>query len=138
MTKIAKNARRGACLGLLLLAATACAEASSPSSSPSPSTSPSTVAGASESPGASIWLAALRIEADPETLDADTADLKDILGGGLIVSPANCFVGLPPEVSGGDYVLGAQAPTEAELTALVEKTGRDPVFEGQVQMLCLD
>ena len=35
-------------------------------------------------------------------------------------------------------MLGAQAPTEAELAALVEKTGRDPLFEGQVQMLCLD
>ncbi len=144
MTRIAPRRRRAASLGLLLLAATACAEASTPSTTPAPTTSPTEVsASADVSASASpfvvdIWMAALRVEADPNALDADTRDLKDVLGGALLVSPAGCFLGLPPEVDASAYVLGIQAPTQTALDTLVAKSEREPVFEGQVQMLCTD
>lgn len=137
MTQISPRRRRAALLGLLLLVATACAEPSTPSTTPPPASS----TGVSSSPIPVLvdtWVAGLRVEADPNALDADTQDLKDVLGGALIVSPAQCMVGLPPDVDPSSYVLGIQAPTQAELNALVAKTERDPEFEVKVQMLCTD
>jgi hypothetical protein len=132
MTQITRQRRRAACLLLLLLASTACAnEAANPSSA---SSTGETV---SASPG-DTWLAGLRVEADPDALDADTGALKDVLGGALIVSPASCFRGLPAEVDATAYILGVQASSQEELRALVVQTERDPLFEVRVQMLCTD
>jgi hypothetical protein len=83
-------------------------------------------------------VAVLRVEADPNALDADTRDLKDVLGGALLVSPAACLVGLGPEVDASAYILGIQAPTQAELRSLVAMTDRDPMLEFRVDMLCTD
>jgi hypothetical protein len=132
MTQITRQRRRAACLSLLLLASTACANGAA-----NPSAASSTGHTISASPG-DTWLAGLRVEADPDALDADTGALKDVLGGALIVSPASCFRGLPAEVDATAYVLGVQASTQEELRALVVQTERDPVFEVRVQMLCTD
>jgi hypothetical protein len=131
MTQIGRRRGRAAFLSVLLLASTACASGASPSATPSTRDTPSGDTG-------DPWLAALRVDADPDALDADTHALKDVLGGALIVSPASCFRGLPESVEATAYVLGVQASTQEELRALVERTERDPVFEVRVHMLCTD
>jgi hypothetical protein len=131
MRQISRHRRRAACLCLSLVAATACANP--PANRPAASS----VGVVSPSSG-DTWLAALRVEADPDALDADTRDLKDVLGEALIVSPASCLRGLPADVDTTAYVLGVQAPTQAELRILVARTHRDPAFEVPVQVLCID
>jgi hypothetical protein len=134
MTHNPRCRRRAACLCLLLAAATACANGST-----NPPTGSSTRVTDSPSPApGDTWLAGLRVEDDPNALDADTRDLRGVLGGALIVSPASCFRGLPAEVDATAYVLGVQASTQAELRTLVAQTERDPAFEVRVQMLCMD
>ena len=133
MTQNARLRRRVAFLCLLLLGATACANGENPPAASS--------TGVTVSPGPTVgntWLAALRVETDPATLDDDTRDLKDVLGGALIVSPASCLRGVPAEVDATAYVLGVQASTQTELRALVAQTDRDPVFEVRVEVLCTD
>jgi hypothetical protein len=84
------------------------------------------------------WLAALRVARDPDALDAETAELRDVLGGSLVVSPVSCLAGLPPEVDGSDYVLGVVAPDRAELDDVVGRLDREPLFEAEVAVLCTD
>jgi hypothetical protein len=135
MRQISRHRRRATWLCLSLVAATACAKgaASPPANRPAASS----VGVVSPSPG-DTWLAALRVEADPDALDADTRDLNDVLGEALIVSPASCLRGLPADVDATAYVLGVQASTQAELRTLVARTHRDPAFEVLVQVLCID
>ena len=135
MTQIARHRRRGACLLLLFAAAmTACADASS--DTPAASSGVPSVSGGVGTEEA--WLAALRVESNPSALDADTAELKDVLGGALIVSPTSCFQGLPADVDASSYVLGVQASTQSELHALVAEIDREPQFEAQVTVMCTD
>lgn len=134
MTHIAPYRRRGACLFLMLVMATSCADGASDqpaASSAEASDSVSPVSG-------ETWLAALRVEANPNALDADTGALKDVLGGALVVSPASCFRGLPADVDASAYVLGVQASTQAGLHTLVDEADRDAVFEAQVEVMCTD
>jgi hypothetical protein len=102
------------------------------------STGPPTSPAPSGSATSRTWLAALRVARDPDALDADTAELRDVLGGSLVVSPASCFVGLPPDVDGSDYVLGVVAPDRAGLDDVVGSLGREPLFEAEVAVLCTD
>jgi hypothetical protein len=132
MSHVSRHRRRAARLCLSLVAATACANGSA-----DPPAASSTGVIVSPSPG-DTWLAALRVEADPDALDADTRDLKDVLGEALIVSPASCLRGLPADVDVTAYVLGVQASTQAELRTLVARTHLDPAFEVPVQVLCID
>ena len=135
MTQIARHRRRGACLFLLFATAmTACADGSS--DTPAASSDVPSVSGSEGTEEA--WLAALRVEANPSALDADTAALKDVLGGALIVSPASCFQGLPADVDASSYVLGVQTSTQSELHALVAEIDRKPLFEAQVTVMCTD
>ncbi len=101
-----------------------------------PPGSPPSGSTATSSPGS--WLAALRVERDPDALDADTSELSDVLGGSLVVSPVSCFRGLPPDVDPSAYVLGVVAPDRAELDDLVRLTHREPLFEAEVDVLCTD
>jgi hypothetical protein len=87
---------------------------------------------------ASTWLAVLRVERDPDALDADTQALTDVLGGSLVVSPASCLRGLPPDIDASSYVLGVVAPDRTELDELVGRTDRDPVFRAEVEVVCTD
>jgi hypothetical protein len=93
---------------------------------------------ASSAPATGTWLAVLRVERDPDALDADTKALTDVLGSSLVVSPASCFRGLPSDVDGSSYVLGVIASDRAELDELVGRTDRDPVFRVEVEVLCTD
>lgn len=117
----------------LSVAPAACARpperATVPASSSSTATDPS---------AARSWLAGLRVERDPDALDDDTQALTDVLGSSLVVSPASCLRGLPDGVGSSTYVLGAVASTPEELDGLIARTGREPLFEVEVEVLCTD
>jgi hypothetical protein len=84
------------------------------------------------------WLAVFRTATDVQELDADTAAVKAIAGGAIVVSPVNCFDGLSVDDPGTTYILGVVAPSSEELDALVEQVGRPTVFVGRVRTMCLD
>ena len=86
----------------------------------------------------SEWIAVFRSVADVAKLDADTAELKDAVDGAIVVSPVDCFEGLPIDDPGATYVLGVVAPTEEQLDALVDLADRPAIFEGRVRTMCLD
>ena len=113
----------------------ACAQESLPPSS-------SETASPSAPPSASLaergWLAALRVEREPDALDADTRALAGVLGGALVVSPASCLGGLPGDVDPAAYVLGVIAPDPATLDDLVGRTDLEPLFRGEVLLVCTD
>jgi hypothetical protein len=107
----------------------ACAGERTPAASPVTASSGST---------SSTWLAVLRVEREPDALDADTQALTDVLGGSLVVSPASCLRGLPHSVDTSSYVLGVVAADRAKLDDLVGRTDRDPVVRVEVEVLCTD
>jgi len=84
------------------------------------------------------WLAVFSTATDVEALDADTAAVKAIVGGAIVVSPVNCFDGLTVDDPGTTYVLGVVAPSREQLNALVEQVDRPTVFVGRVRTMCLD
>ena len=84
------------------------------------------------------WLAVFRTATDVGELDADTAAIKAIVGGAIVVSPVNCFEGLPFDDPGSTYLLGVVAPSPEQLDELLEQVARPTVFEGQVRTMCLD
>lgn len=89
-------------------------------------------------PGHRTWLAVFEAAADPNELDAATADLLERVEGAVVTSPASCFRG-PLEASGieaGDYVVGVAARSRAALDDLVARSGREPIFEGAVVETC--
>jgi hypothetical protein len=129
------NAKRATALAIVCLsvALTACAK-TAPPASPGPSS-----ASVSGAPATTTgWLAALRVEPEPDALDEDTKTLTGELGGALVVSPASCLGGLPAEVGASTYVLGVIAPDRATLDELLARTDLEPLFRVEVQVLCTD
>ena len=122
----------------LSLGQAACSEEPGVSSSPASPASPAAAASASDAPPVSSWLAGLRVERDPDALDEDTQTLMGVLGGSLVVSPASCFDGLPDTVGPSTYVLGAVAPTQDRLDALIAQANLEPMFRVEVEVLCTD
>jgi hypothetical protein len=84
------------------------------------------------------WLAVFRTASDVEDLDEDTAAVRAIVGGAIVVSPVNCFDGLSVDDPGTTYVLGVVAPSKEQLDSLVDQVERPTVFEGEVRTMCLD
>lgn len=122
------------CLVILVaVTLTACgSNAGTPRTSPSPSPGGGTAF-------VRVWLAALRIEADPNDLDADTQELIATVPSALVVAPLMCFKGLPEDVAGEDaYLLGLESESRTELDRVVAETGRDPLFVVRVRDFCLD
>jgi hypothetical protein len=72
-----------------------------------------------------------------DDLDAMTARLREPLGESLVVSPADCFRGLPAEVDDG-YVIGALASSREEAQELVADAGETVLFAASVTILCTD
>lgn len=146
MNRIARRVGGAIVASALLVVAPACTSEPPISGRPSSGSSEESSAGGGGTPTTAAstptaqdaWLAGMRVEHDPDALDADTQALKDVLGGALIVSPTTCFEGLPADVDAQAYVLGIQAPTRAEVDGLVAQTGRDPLFETRVRVLCTD
>ena len=87
-------------------------------------------------PQGTSWLAVLRTADEPDALDAATARLAPVLDGALVVSPTNCFAGLPSDVGG--YLLGAAAGSRAELDRIVAATGLVPTLVVKTRSACGD
>ncbi len=121
---------------LLVAAATACSNSGgartldlSASASPSPDAGTGSV---------EKWIAVFRTEADPHDMSEETADVLEIVGGSIVVSPVACFEGLPADFHLDAYLLGVVAPTKDALDEVVARVGRTVIFEGQVRTMCLD
>ncbi len=124
---------RGCLAVLVAIALTACgSNAGTPRTTPSPTIGEGTAF-------VTVWLAALRIEGDPNDLDADTQQLLATVPSALVVAPLVCFKGLPEDVAGQDaYVLGLESESMTELDRVVAETGRDPLFVVRVRDFCVD
>ena len=103
----------------------------SPSASPSPSTSPS------PDTSGGRWIAVVDVAREPDDLDALTERLREPLGTALVVSPTDCFEGLPNDVASG-YLIGAVGDSRAEVEELVLDAGEEVAFSARVTSVCMD
>lgn len=119
----------------VLVIAIACARqspgAGERSGSPSPSLTP-------EPTPVSTWLVVLRVAPDPAGIRDDAAALAPVLGDAIQVAPGSCFPGLPTRFGGDRYILGASGVSKTEVDGLATAAHIEPLFEGQVQAVCID
>jgi hypothetical protein len=99
-----------------------------------PSVSPSS---ATPSAFEERWIAVIDVAPDPSDLDALTQQLLDQLGTALVVSPTECFEGMPDTARGG-YVIGAVGDTRSGVEGLVIDAGEEVEFSARVTILCTD
>lgn len=83
------------------------------------------------------WLAAVEIAPRADDLDAATQRLKEPFGTALVVSPTDCFQGLPTDAGEG-YVIGAVGPSQERVEGLVSAAGESVLFSAPVTILCTD
>jgi hypothetical protein len=87
------------------------------------------------------WVAVLDTAADPARLTAPRKDilheLGDVLEGSVVISPGACLEGLPADLADG-YVLAIQRDTRQDVRALVSLLSSQPLFTGDVTILCSD
>jgi hypothetical protein len=83
------------------------------------------------------WIAVVRVAPEPSDLDALTQQLLDPLGTALVVSPTECFEGLPDAALGG-YLIGAVGDTRSEVEGLILDAGEEVVFSARVKIVCTD
>jgi hypothetical protein len=103
---------------------------SSGTSTPSPT---------AESPAASSqWLIVLRAADDPGGVRDDAERLGPALGDAIQVAPGSCFTGIPSRFGGDRYIVGALGWSKAEVDELAADAGVEPLFEGQVHVVCVD
>ena len=98
---------------------------------PDPASSPSATG------PASVWIAGLRVAPDPNDLDAETQQVKDVVGPAIAVAPIACFGGLPAEYERSDYVLGVVAESRGAVEDLLTTLGREALFVAEVTDLCV-
>jgi len=115
-----------------------CSEDPEPGGASSASTAP-TVSPSTPTPSGfeERWIAVIRVASEPSDLDALTQQLLGPLGTALVVSPAECFEGLPDTVLGG-YLIGAVRDTRSEAEGLVLDAGEEVVFSAHVTIACTD
>lgn len=60
------------------------------------------------------------------------------VGRAILTAPAGCHGGLAQTlgVSESDYFVGVRADTRAELDDAVERSGREPILTGELEILC--
>jgi hypothetical protein len=93
---------------------------------------------AASTPGAATaWLAAVEVAPRADDLDPATDRLREVFGGALVVSPTDCFAGLPAEAGEG-YLIGAVADTRQDVERLLDDAGEVPLFVAPVTILCSD
>jgi hypothetical protein len=121
------------------LALGSCSEDPEPGGASSASTAAPTVSPSTPTPSAfeERWIAVVRVAPEPSDLDALTQQLLDPLGTALVVSPAECFEGLPDTALGG-YLIGAVGDTRSEAEGLVLDAGEEVVFSAHVTIVCTD
>lgn len=86
---------------------------------------------------AARWLAAVEVAPRADDLDAVTERLIDPLGPALVVSPTDCFEGLPAGAGEG-YVIGAVGDSRDAVARLVTDAGEPILFTASVTILCTD
>jgi len=89
------------------------------------------------SPAPERWLAAVELAPLADDLDAPTERLIGPLGEALVVSPVDCFEGLPADVDDG-YVIGAVGDSKDEVEGLILDAGEQVLFSASVTILCTD
>jgi len=121
----------GSALALVLAA---CGDDRGPVDAPTPSGSSPSVP-----PRASVkrWIAVIDVAPRPGQLDALTERLLDPLGTALVVSPTDCFQGLP-DAAGDGYLIGAVGDSRSEVLGKVADAGEKAVFSANVMILCTD
>jgi hypothetical protein len=121
------------------LALGSCSEDPEPGGASSASTTAPPVSPSTSTPSAveERWIAVIRVAPEPSDLDALTQQLLDPLGTALVVSPAECFEGLPDTALGG-YLIGAVGDTRSEAEGLVLDAGEEVVFSAHVTIVCTD
>jgi hypothetical protein len=123
--------------GAALVALTACATAtvsrSTSAGEGAPAPSPDTQG--------ETWVAILGAADEPDRLTADRgrvlAALGDVLEGYVVISPAACLAGLPPELD-ATYVLAIERESREDVRALASQLTQEPSFIGAVTSLCTD
>jgi hypothetical protein len=83
------------------------------------------------------WIAVVEVAPRADDLDTATQRLREPLGTALVVSPFDCFEGLPAEAGEG-YVIGALAGSSDEAERLVVGAGEPVLFTASVTILCVD
>jgi len=88
-------------------------------------------------PDGARWLAAVEVASRADDLDAATQRLREPLGEALVVSPVDCFEGMPADAGQG-YVIGALAPSKDDAERLVAEAGEAVLFSASVTIVCPD
>lgn len=87
--------------------------------------------------GGDRWLAVVEVAPLADDLSAVTERLRDPLGLALVVSPVDCFEGLPSELETG-YLIGAVGDSAHEVERLVVDSGEKVLFTASVTIVCTD
>jgi len=117
---------------LIAMMMAACADTSEPGDEdPTSQTAPAT-----GSPG-ERWLAIIDVAPLADDLSATTEQLRDPLGLSLVVSPVDCFDGLPVDLESG-YLIGAVGDSADEVERLIADAGEQAMFTGPVTIVCTD
>ena len=87
--------------------------------------------------GGDRWLAVVEVAPLADDLSAVTERLRDPLGLALVVSPVDCFEGLPSELETG-YLIGAVGDSAHEVERLVVDLGEKVLFTASVTIVCTD
>ena len=83
------------------------------------------------------WLAVIEVAPLADDLSAATDRLRDPLGLALVVSPVDCFEGLPSDLETG-YLIGAVGESADEVEQLVSDAQERVLFTIPVTILCTD
>ncbi|MEP7059979.1 MAG: hypothetical protein ABI828_04545 [Actinomycetota bacterium] len=127
-----------AAAGLTLLGACASrAVVPGDAGTPTPRATPASTTPASPAAGVQ-WLIVLRAADDPGGVREDAATLGPVLGDAIQVAPGSCFTGIPSKFGGDRYIVGALGSSKADVDALASDAGIEPLFEGEVQVVCVD
>lgn len=114
----------------------ACADTSAPGDE-GPTSQAAPTAPAAGSTGAERWLAIVEVAPLADDLSATTERLRDPLGLSLVVSPVDCFEGLPADLETG-YLIGAVGDSADEVERLIADAGEQTMFTAPVTILCTD
>jgi len=107
----------------------ACAQADGPGDR-SPDASAVTI-------GGGRGLAAAEVAPFADELSELTEQLRAPLGRALVVSPVDCFEGLPPELEAG-YLIGAVGDSAGEVERIMADAGEQVMFTAPVTIVCTD
>ena len=88
-------------------------------------------------PDGARWLAAVEVASRADDLDAATQRLREPLGQALVVSPVDCFEGMPADAGEG-YVIGALSSSKVDAERLVAEADEAVLFSASVTIVCRD